>query len=175
MFLFFFSLSIIAPFIDVPSMVKSGKITYHSLFFLAEKENKGVIKVHGGTLFDYYFVFQKNMKGQERTKLVIYEYLKGLKNLIESQNQDIIIEGTSYIINERTAKKLGLKKVQTNSSQLIILIFNYFNLAMSISLVKRKLHLPNLSNLNTYQGEVSAIKSKEVFIDKMISRLDANN
>ena len=52
---------IIAPFFDVPSLIENGQLKYYSLFLLAEQEKDGIITIHGGTLFDYYFVFQKEM------------------------------------------------------------------------------------------------------------------
>ena len=68
-------ISLIAPFFDVPSLVEKGSLKYHSLFLISEKKNKEIIKIHGGTLFDYYFVFNENWNGKERTKLIILEYL----------------------------------------------------------------------------------------------------
>ena len=165
-------ISMIAPFYDIPSLVENGQLKYHSLFLLAEKEKKEVITIHGGTLFDYYFVFSKEMTNRERTKLVLLEYLKGLKNIIKNTNENTIIQGTSYIINERTAHKVGLKKVNTNGIQNLILLFNYFNLMVSISLVKKSIHFPNLKNIQTFEGQISAIKSRELFIDKLIDKLE---
>ena len=74
-------MSIIAPFYDVPGLIENGKLKYYSLFLLAEQEKDGLVKIHGGTLFDYYFTFKKEMTSQESTKLVLLEYLKGLRKL----------------------------------------------------------------------------------------------
>ena len=125
-FILVITLSLIAPFYDVPPLVQKGHLTYQSLFLLTEKEKQGVIKIHGGTLFDYYFVLNDEMSGEERTNLILSEYLKGLLNLINNEQEDILIRGTSYIINERTAQKVGLKKVNTDLVQTLILVFNYF-------------------------------------------------
>jgi hypothetical protein len=168
-------ITLIAPFFDVPSLVEKGGLKYYSLFLLAEKEKKGIIKIHGGTLFDYYFVLSKNMNGQERTKLILLEYLKGLINLIKEEEENIIIEGTSYIINERTANKVGLKKVSTNGLQWIILAFNYINLMTSISMAKKTIQFPNLNKVNTYRAKVIDIKKKEQFINRLILKLENTN
>lgn len=53
------TLSIIAPFFDMPTMKKSGKMIYYSSLFITEKPKNGIIKIYGGTLFDYYFVIEK--------------------------------------------------------------------------------------------------------------------
>ncbi len=164
-------ISLIAPFFDVPSLVEKQKIKYHSLFLLAEKESNGVIKIHGGTLFDYYFVLNKNMSGKDRTKFIILEYVKGVMNLTENIDEELIIEGTSYIINERTAEKIGLKKIKTNGFQKLILTYNYFNLMLSIYLAKKRIEFPNLTKVNTYQAKIKNIKKNEPFIKQLILKL----
>ena len=165
-------LTVIAPFFDVPSLVKKGDLTYHSLFLLTEKENNKSITVHGGTLFDYYFVLQKDMTRQERKKVVLLEYLKGLKKLLQNTSEEVKIQGTSYIINERTANKLGLRKVATNSLQHLILFFNYLNLTASISLLNKALVFPKLNNIKTFEGEIGEIKDRESFINGLIEKLE---
>jgi hypothetical protein len=39
---------------------------YYSPLFITEKPKDGLIKIHGGTLFDYYFVIEK--KNEWKTK-----------------------------------------------------------------------------------------------------------
>ena len=165
-------ISIIAPFFDVPSLIEKEKLKYYSLFLLAEQEIDKTIKIHGGTLFDYYFVFQEQMPKQERTKIVLLEYLKGLRELAKNTNEDVKIQGTSYIINERTANKLGLRKVATNGLQSLILFFNYINIVLSISLLKKSIVFPNLSKIQTFEGKIIDIKKRKVFINNLIERLE---
>ena len=168
-------ITVIAPFFDVPSLIENGKLKYYSLFFLVEKAHKGIIKIHGSTLFDYYFVLNKEMTSKHRTKLVLLEYLKGLQNLVQNTNEDVIIQGTSYIVNEKTANKVGMKKVQINAIQVFILCFNYVNLMMSLSLVKKGLQFPKLKNIHTFQGSVSDIRTKEKYINQLIDKLERND
>ena len=168
-------ISIIAPFFDIPTLIEKGKLKYYSLFLLTEEEKNKTIKIHGGTLFDYYFVFQKNMTAQERRKIVLLEYLKGLQKLVETTNDDVNIQGTSYIINERTANKVGLKKVETNGIQKLILLFNYINIMLSISIVKKTIVFPHLGKIKTFEGKISDIKQKGIFIHKLIEKLEKNS
>lgn len=168
-------LSVIAPFFDIPALVKEGKLKYYSLFLLGEKENKGVIKLHGGSLFDYYFVFQKELGAEQRTKLVLLEFLKGLKQIIKQEKDEVVIEGSSYILNERSARKAGLTKVPMNQIQALILVYNYLNLTVSMSLVKKRFSLPKLSSVNTFKGTVKDLKNNEAAIDQLISRLEKSS
>jgi len=109
---FAITLSIIAPFFDMLSLKKNGRMIYYSPLFITEKPKNGLIKIHGGTLFDYYFVIDKKMNGKQRTNFIIQQYLDGLLHLIEKYKDDkkIKIRGTSYIINERTAEKIGFER-----------------------------------------------------------------
>jgi hypothetical protein len=98
---FAIGLSIIAPFFDMPSLKKSGKIIYYSPLFIAEKPKNDTLKVHGGTLFDYYFVIDKERNAKERTNFILQQYVEGLLRLMADYKTDekLIIRGTSYIIN----------------------------------------------------------------------------
>ena len=140
-FMFSVIISIIAPFFDTPSLKKSGKLIYYSSLFLTEKPKDGIIKIHGGTLFDYYFVIDKKMKGNQRTKFILQQYLQGLLCLIEKHRDksEMKLQGTSYIINKRTAEKIGFKIIQTDFLQKLTLIYNYFNLLTSNSIAKKKI------------------------------------
>jgi hypothetical protein len=162
------TLSIIAPFFDTPSLAKQGQLIYYSPLFLTEKEKNGVITMHGGTLFDYYYVIDRTLNGTQRTNLIIKGYLDGLLNLIEEYEgkvpNSIKIKGTSYIINERTANKIGLKKVKTSLLQSFILGFNYINLTSSYSLAKAKLSFPNLRNTHTFEGDLDTLIQQKTYL-----------
>lgn len=41
----FVLITLLAPFVDVPGMVKAGKLTYHSVFLLAEAPKDGVLNL----------------------------------------------------------------------------------------------------------------------------------
>lgn len=161
-------LTIVAPFFDVPSMIKNGQLIYYSPLLLGEKEKNGIITIHGGTLFDYYFVIDKELNGSQRTKFIIRGYIDGLLNLIEqyedSSPNSIMIKGTSYIINERTANKLGLIKTKNNMLQVLILSFNYINLLFSYSISKGKLSFPNLKNINTFEGKLDDLIKRKAYL-----------
>jgi hypothetical protein len=171
------TLSIIAPFFDVPSLAKKGQLIYYSPLFLIEKEKNGVLTIHGGTLFDYYYVIDRDLNGAQRTNLIIRGYLDGLLNLIEEYEGKepnlIKIRGTSYIINERTANKIGLKKVKTNLLQSLILCFNYFNLTSSYSLAKAKLSFPNLRNTHSFEGDLDTLIQQKKYLLRLKKLLAA--
>ncbi|MEH0154492.1 hypothetical protein V6R21_10135 [Limibacter armeniacum] len=180
--LFSIVLSVIAPFFDTPSLKKSGELIYHSLLFISEKPKNGVIKIHGGTLFDYVFVVDQKMNGKQKTNFIIQQYLQGLLSLIEKSETEeadnAIIRGTSYIINERTAKRIGFRVVDTDSIQKLILIYNYFNILITYSIAKGKLSLPKLSDTKTFEANMNELINRKEYIQSLNEKLKstiANN
>ena len=177
---FAITLSIIAPFFDMPTLKKSGRMIYYSPLFITEKPKDGLIKIHGGTLFDYYFVIEKKMNGKQRTDFIIQQYLDGLLHLIEKYENDkkMKIRGTSYIINKRTAEKIGFEIVETDILQKTILIYNYFNILISNSIAKNKLSFPKLNKTKTFVTDVSQLLERKEYIEKLNNSLKstiANN
>ena len=166
---FSITLSIIAPFFDMHSLKKNGRVIYYSPLFITEKPKNGLIKIHDGTLFDYYFVIDKKMNGKQRTNFIIQQYLDGLLLLIEKYKNDtkIKIRGTSYIINKSTAEKIGFEIVETDILQRIILIYNYFNILISNSIAKNKLSFPKLNKTKTFDANMSQLLERKEYIKKL--------
>ncbi|WP_237590116.1 hypothetical protein [Polaribacter sargassicola] len=142
---------------------------YYSSLFITEKPKNGLIKIHGGTLFDYYFVIDKKWNGKQRTKFIIQQYLEGLLNLIEKYENDeqIKIKGTSYIINKRTAEKIGFKVDKIDALQKITLMYNYFNILISNSIAKKQLSFPNLSRTKTFYTDIGQLVERKKYIENL--------
>jgi hypothetical protein len=170
---FTITLSLIAPFFDMPSLKKSGRIIYYSPLFITEKPKNGTIKIHGGTLFDYYFVIDKRMNGKQRTNFIIQQYLQGLLDLIKKYENEskIKVRGTSYILNKRTAEKIGFKIIRTDFLQKIILVYNYFNILTSNSIAKNKLSFPNLNKTITFETNFKQLSERKDYIEKLNNKL----
>ena len=171
----FLVLTIIAPFFDVPSLKKSGKLVYRSLLFITEKPKNGVLKIHGETLFDYVFVLDRKQNGKQRSKVIIQQYLEGLLVLIreyENKNLDnLTLRGTSYIINERTAQRIGFNVVKSDSLQIVILLLNYFNILLSYSLAKNKLSFPKLNDSKTFETKLNDLAQRKDYISRLNEHL----
>ena len=172
------TLSIIAPFFDVPALNKKGKLIYYSSLFIAEKENNGVIIIHGGTLFDYVFVINSELSGKQRSKIILQKYLEGILNLIneceKNNNTSVKVKGTSYILNERTANKIGLKFIKIDLLQKLILTFNYVNILISNSIAKRKISFPKINNIKTFESEITELTEYKEFIMELNDKLKSD-
>ena len=134
-----------------------------------------MIKIHGGTLFDYVFVIDQKMNGKQRTNFIIHQYLEGLLNLIEknenNKSENIKIRGTSYIINDRTAQRIGFKVVKTDNIQKLILLYNYFNVLITYSIAKGKLSFPNLKETKTFETTLKELGKRKDFIRNLNAKL----
>ena len=168
-------LSLIAPFFDVPALKKSGDLVYYSPLFLAEKQKKDKITIHGGTLFDYVFVIDRELNGRRRMNFILQQYLEGLDRLIDCLHKensgDLTIQGTSYILNERTAQKLGFQVVQTDFLQRCILIYNYFNLLVANSIAKGKWTFPKLGETKTFEAKLYDLIQRRELIKSLDEKL----
>jgi hypothetical protein len=167
--------SISLPFFDTPARKKSGELIYYSSLFIIEKPKNGIINIHGGTLFDYFYVIDRKMNGNQRTKFIIQNYLQGLLSLIEkyenTKHTDLKVSGTSYIINERTAKKIGFTIVKTDSLQRMILTYIYFNILISNSIAKNKISFPNLRKIKTFETDLNQLIKRKKYITELNSKL----
>jgi len=118
------------------------------------------------------------MKGNQRTIFIIQQYLQGLLNLIEVNEKnkvdDLIIRGTSYIIKERTAQRLGFKVIKTDYIQKLILIYNFFNVLITYSIAKGKLSFPKLKETKTFETKLNELVDRKVFIRNLNEKLKSN-
>jgi hypothetical protein len=120
---------------------------------------------HGGTLFDYVYTIQPELKGKSRTTFVLYGYIVGLIRFISEhehqKNSDLTIRGTSYIINRRTASRFGLKPVQRDFTQTLLLFLNYIPITLSTSFLKRKLSFPKFSNIQSFEATFDELAAQK--------------
>ena len=106
---------------------------------------------------------------------ILQQYLEGLLNLIETyengENKRVKFTGTTYILNARTAEKLGFKVRKIGGIQLLILSMNYFNLLTSNSMAKRKLAFPNLRKAISFEANLEDLIEKKALIKALSDRL----
>lgn len=129
-------------------------------------------------MFDYVFVIDKKMNGKQRTNFIIHQYLQGLLKLIEENknNSDgnLIIRGTSYIMNEKTAQRIGFRVIDTDIIQKLILIYNYFNILISFSIAKGYLSFPNLKETKTFETTLRDLVHREKYIMDLNEKLKSS-
>ena len=175
LFLFFLALgpalSVLAPFFDVPAMVRRGKLRYYSSFLLAEPEEGGMLTLHGGTLFDYYFTLAPAATGVQRQQRVVQGYLRGLLAILEEEPDSVMVRGTSYIMSHTTASRLGFRNVPTPGTRGLTLVLNYLPLTVGLSYVRRRLTWPRIQRLATYEALVGDLRKRRAYLETILRRL----
>ena len=166
-------LNSLAPFLDVPMGIKKGNLVRYSPMFITSKEVKNKIQLHGGTLFDYYFCLPQFNSASKRKKEVLLAYLNGLLNLIEQKESSpkLQVLGTTYILNPRTAKKLGFSVVKPQVGQKMILIFNYIPILIANSLLHKKIVFPNISSCIGLKAEIKDLARQKERILELTNRI----
>lgn len=171
----FLTLILLASFIDVPIMVSSRKLKYYSWMLLAEKEKDKGIRIHGGTLFDYYFTLDKHATRTQRKRFVLQKYVQGLLKLakiLDSQGKsEISIKGTSYFLQRRNLKKLGFEIVAIDPLQQILLVLNYPVLCWSQSFLEKRLVFPNLSQTTSFTHTPKGVLEHEATLQRLLLSL----
>lgn len=171
--LIFIGINTLASFIDIPQGIKKGNLVRYSPMFLTSKERKQHIQLHGGTLFDYYFCLPEYKTASERKKAVLLAYLEGLVNVIETKKDSpkTKVLGTTYILNPRTAEKLGFKVTPPQIGQKFLLVMNYIPILIAHSLLYKKLSFPKLSNSIGIAAEISELQQNKKRIEQLVEKL----
>ncbi|RED96661.1 hypothetical protein [Marinoscillum furvescens] len=167
------SLSILAPFVDLPSLVKNNRIGYLSPFLLWQKSNDKII-LHGGTLVEYWFYLDKKWNASERKRHILHQYLLGLQQLIYRElPPHTTIQATTHIVGKNTLKRLGFKTISKNEVQLIILTLNYPNLLCTMSLAHGRLQFPNLRMVKSFETTAEELNQRSEQIQLLLQKLEA--
>lgn len=117
----------------------------------------------------------KKMNGKQRKKLIIQQYVSGLLALIEEHKEhtQLKVRATTYIINEKIARKMGFKVTQTDSLQKAILFCNYLNIWVSNSIATNKLSLPNVSKTKTFEAKIGQLIEKKTYLKRVNESLQS--
>ncbi|MEL6673412.1 MAG: hypothetical protein AAFR61_14505 [Bacteroidota bacterium] len=170
------SLSIIAPFFDVPSLIKQGQLRLYSSMFLIQHPEKDPVIMHGGTLLEYYFALDRSLPASQRTSWILLQYIRGLLAFLEDVDRkgwhSKKLKGTSYILNERTAQKIGLNPTKLDFGQTFILWFNLPNMMVAYSLSKGKLRFPPLWRVRSFEGNMLEISKNKARLELLAQGLE---
>jgi hypothetical protein len=88
-----------------------------------------------------------------------------------SGSPDLVIKVTTYTINNKTAKKIGITSSRPDFVQTIILILNYPNLLVAKSFVNGKLSFPDMGRIRTFKTKLSDLIKNENQIVMLNERL----
>ncbi len=134
-----------------------GIYQYLSPILLMYLPANSSIELHHASSFDYLFLWHQMKDCPDRKKQILIYYLEGLINLIEliearKVSPDVVIEGSTYFLNERTSKIIGLSLFRTGKIRKICLYLNFLDLLWMYSFACRKLQLPSLKHPGSLRG-----------------------
>lgn len=171
----YLTLILLAPFIDTPAMVRSGRLTYHSLMLLAEKEHHGKVQLHGGTLLDYWFVLRPMADAQRRKTFILQQFAEGLLHFMDAhaaqEGDDLVVRATTHILQERTARRLGFAAEKRDALQVLILLFNYPNLMATKCMAEKRLSWPRVGMVRSYSTTLAQVRSQREVIKRLNQQL----
>ncbi len=153
-------LQVAAPFLDTPSGRARGSLVYYAPLFLVEPLREGVMVLHGGTLFDYWFVLRGPMSAHERRQRVVRDFLRGLIAVAEEHVREggpsFRLRATTYILHPATARRAGFERAPTSAGAVLVWL-NALLLTVAYSLVQRRLRLPPLHRTRTYEASIESL------------------
>jgi len=171
--LVFIPLQLAAPFLDTPAGIRKGTLRYAApLFIVQPVKEKGYI-LHGGTLFDYWYVLRPYASYRLRKKRLLYDMVRGLRQEAERAHAegrlDQFVRGTSYFMTPRTAQRFGLDPVSRDWGQTLILWFNAAQLTWAYSLIRGRLAWPPLHRVRTFEGTWESVWEHRVELRELES------
>ena len=139
----------ISHFAISPLLRLSGLLNYYSPMLLVIKSKTQEWELHNGTTFDYILNMKWKQRGRNASKFIMINYLNGLLKIIneieEKKSKDeITILGISYIINKKTAERLGFTVEKPSIFRRILFLIDYFTLFLMYSFSQGKVAFPNI-------------------------------
>ncbi len=152
-YLLFFIYLPLGQFCLTPIFRLTGMYRYYSPMLLGYAPSDKHIDLHNGTSFDYLFVFglQKDSRSSLRARIMGFHFQGLLKIIDRIENEEIpesvLISGTSYFFNERTAKKLGFSIEPPSTFYRLNVYANFIDIFWMYSLAQGRLVFPAIRDV----------------------------
>lgn len=167
-------LSAFASFFDTPGLVRKEHLRYFSPLLLCEREKKAGLHLHGGSLFDYYFVLRK-LPRTKRKRKVLQLMLEGLlalsKEYPASLGSEPKILITSYFFQAKTANSLGFEPIKKEQMQALKVFIGFPQVFLAYSLLAGRPKMPPLSKLASYRATPQSLAVAQKNIEKLHASL----
>ncbi len=156
---------VFAQLLDIPFGHLRGTLVHYSPMVIVQPIS-GTWHLHTTTLFDQLFALphkDPKLSNQQQTLIWI---LDGFLALIEElkDQPNIPLVGTTHFLSVRRAEKLGFTIQTADVVSRFILIINYLNLVLSMSISKGRLRFPKLDQVRKFQISSTDLISKEALL-----------
>lgn len=166
---------VFAQLLDIPFGHLRGTLRHYSPMLIVQPMG-GKYHLHTTTLFDQVFALpHKHPKLSNQQQILIW-IIDGFLALIDDlkQQPNTLIVGTTHFLNDRRAGMLGFTVHKADLFSKLILILNYLNLILSMSITKGGLHFPKLTQVRRFEISSTDLIAKEALFqdwrDKLVRR-----
>jgi len=167
-------LQLFAPFLDTPAGRAKGSLVYYAPLFIVEPRRDGDKVLHGGTLFDYWFVLRGPLSAEQRKRRVLLDYVRGLIALAREHERSggpsFDLWATSYVLGPVTARRAGFEVMPLRAGALLVW-FNALQLTAAYSLVHRRVRLPPLHRTRSYRATIESLVEHVPHLQALEARL----
>ncbi len=148
----------ISQFAVSPLFTLLGLYQYLSPILLIYLPTRHSIELHHASSFDYLFLGKLRRNASSRKRLTLLYYVEGLLSLVElieahKVSPQVKIEATTYFVNNRTAKLLGLSLYKPSRLKRICMCLNYLDLVWMCSFTSNKFQCPAIGSLGYLKGD----------------------
>ncbi len=158
---------VFAQLLDIPFGHLRGTIIHYSPMLLAQR-HQGKYHIHTTTLFDQLFCLpdkQPHLSNQTQTLIWIIDGFIAFIQALKKEKPCLIV-GSTYFLSERRAQKLGFTITSADPLTRIILVLNYLNLILTMSITKERLSFPSLNKVIGFEiSSVDLIAREAFFVD----------
>lgn len=170
----------IGHFSIAPLMRLTGFLNYYSPMLLVVRTAYNKWELHNGTTFDYILNMKWKQKGAIASKFIMINYLKGLLKIINEIEEkkisnEITILGISYIINKKTAERLGFTVERPNIYRRILFVIDYFTLFLMYSFSKGKIAFPNVFKVKKMKISGSRLVASKEIIKQVMALITSRH
>lgn len=153
---------VFAQLLDIPFGHLRGTLKHYSPMLIVQPIS-GTYYLHTTALFDQLFALphkDPKLTNQQQTLIWI---LDGFLALIEDLKKEpnIPIVGTTHFLSPRRAEKLGFTVQSADPVSKFILIINYLNLVLSMSITKGQVRFPKLTQVRKFKISSTDLIVKE--------------
>ncbi len=166
---------VFAQLLDIPFGHLRGTLIHYSPMLIVQPVS-GTYHLHTTTIFDQLFALPHKAPRLTNQQQILIWILDGFIALIDDlkQQPDLPIVGTTHFLSPRRAEKLGFSIQAADPISNFILIINYLNLILSMSITKGRLQFPKLGQTRKFTISSKTLISKEALFrtwrEKLLSR-----
>lgn len=144
---------VFAQLLDIPFGHLRGTLIHYSPMLVVQPIRQ-TLHLHTTTLFDQIFTLSHkdpHLTNQQQTLIWILDGFVALIDKLEQDHAPTTLVGTTYFLSPRRAKLLGFSVQKADPFSKLILLLNYLNLLLSMSITKGRLSFPKINNVQRFE------------------------